>query len=337
ADGPEPARNRADSAPPLVRRHTVSGPEPRRHPHVRRAQGRRLHSAAVRAEPGGTAGVAAAGGGRRQAVHQRERHAPAGRHVDLPRGPDSHVPAGGGRLARRAVRAEVGGRRPQRRDRVLYSADLDRGPGPDHGRLRQPVHVLASGRDAGCGADDLLRGAPDPEPARGHHARGEPLVPGRGQLPERRVLALVLPAPAADVHHVLHRRGGGGAEGALRPARGRERDRRRVHGRVLGDDVGPDPGLRVRLDGPHIGDHRHAVSRGLAAAIADPGPRELQLAVVRDKDGAHHLHLPVDPVEPPAPEDGPAHGPRVEDTRAGVPDLAVRHRGRDARVPFGVL
>jgi NADH-quinone oxidoreductase subunit H len=67
------------------------------------------------------------------------------------------------------------------------------------------------------------------------------------------------------------------------------------------------------------------------------GPRELQLALVRHQDGAHHLHLPVDPVEPPAPQDGPAHGSRLEDTRAGLLDLAVRHRGRDARVPFGVL
>src|SRR4028119_2231357 len=101
--------------------------------------------------------------------------------------------------------------------------------------------------------------------------------------------------------------------------------------------MGPYSGLRVRLDGPHLSDNRHAVPGWLAAAPGVSGPRELQLALVRHQDGAHHLYLPVDPVEPSAPEDGPAHGSRVEDTRAGLPDLAVRHRGRDARVPFGVL
>ncbi|CAA9412499.1 MAG: NADH-ubiquinone oxidoreductase chain H, partial [uncultured Rubrobacteraceae bacterium] len=328
---------RSRKAFPLVRRHTVLGPEPGRHPHLRGAQGGRLHTAALRAQPGRAARAAAAGGGRRQAVHQGERLAPQGGPLDLSRGPHSHVHPGGGRLARRAFCAEVCGRGPQRGDRVLYSPDVHRGAGSDHGGLRQPVHLLALGRHEGCCADDLLRGAADPEPARGHHALREPLARGRGQRPGRRVLALVLPAAVADVRHLLHRGGGGGQEGAVRPAGGRERDRRRVHGRVLGDDVGPDPGLRVRLDGPRVGDHRHAVFGGLAAPRRVLGPRKLQLDLVRPQDGAPRLYLPVDPVEPPAPQDGPAHGFRLEDTRAGLPRLAVRHRRRHAPAPFGVL
>src|SRR4028118_424763 len=49
----------------------------------------------------------AAAGRRRKAVRQRERHAPGGWPLDLSRGPDSHVLAGCGRLARGAFRAEV--------------------------------------------------------------------------------------------------------------------------------------------------------------------------------------------------------------------------------------
>ena len=44
------------------------------------------------------------------------------------------------------------------------------------------------------------------------------------------------------VHRLLRLRDRRGQEGAVRPAGGGERDRRRVHDRVLGDDVGAHPG-----------------------------------------------------------------------------------------------
>src|SRR3712207_9449817 len=64
----------------------------------------------------------------------------------------------------------------------------------------------------------------------------------------RYVLDLVRLAAVADVSDLLHLRHRGGQAGAVRSAGGGERDRGRVHDRVLRDDVGPDPGCRVRLD-----------------------------------------------------------------------------------------
>ena len=68
---------------------------------------------------------------------------------------------------------------------------------------------------------------------------------------------------------------------------------------------------------------------GWQPPLAVPRPRPVQLGLVRDQDGPHHVYLPVDPVERPPPQDGPAHGPRLEDTRTRNPDLAVRHGRRD--------
>ena len=64
---------------------------------------------------------------------------------------------------------------------------------------------------------------------------------------------------------------------------------------------------------------------GWQPPLALPRPRALQLGLVRDQDGAHHVYLPVDPVERTPPQDGPAHGPGLEGAGSDDPDLAVRH------------
>ncbi len=64
-----------------------------------------------------------------------------------------------------------------------------------------------------------------------------------------------------------------------------------------------------------------------------PRPRGFQLVLVRAEDGAHHVHVPVDPVERAAPQDGPADGPRLEGARPDNPRLAVRYGRGDARDP----
>src|SRR5215203_5154871 len=292
--------------PDLLRGDTILEPEPGGDPHACRAEGGRVHTAQARAEPGWPKGLAPAGGGYGQAVYQGEPIAERVGPLGLPRGAHRHVPPGATHLAGGAVRAR-GSRR-----------------GPE---------LLAPGRSPRRGPADLLRGAADLELARGRDTRREFVARRRGERAGRRVLELVLLAAVPDANRVLRRGNRGGEADSVRPAGGGERDRRWVHGRVLGDDLGHDPSLRVRLDGPDVGGQRYAVFRGLAAAARVSRPRDLQLDLARSQDGAPHVYLPVDTLDLAAPAHGPADGLRLEGSGPAYHFLAVRYRRRGAGVP----
>ncbi len=74
---------------------------------------------------------------------------------------------------------------------------------------------------------------------------------------------------AAELRHLLHLGVRRDEPGAVRPARGRDRTRRRVHDRVQLDQVPALHALRVRGDGLDVGRHGHHVPRRVACALAD--------------------------------------------------------------------
>src|SRR5690606_22897817 len=199
------------------------------------------------------------------------------------------------------------------------------------------LEVRLPGRHALGGAGGQLRDRDGLRPGRrdGRCRQPEPQR-DRGRAVRRRLLpGVVLGADAAAVRHLLRVRRGRDQPRALRRGGGRERDRGRPHGRVLGLGVRAVLPGRVRQHDPGELPHRDLLPRRLAVAGAggvDPRPaggpggpgRRLVVAVREGVLLRQLLHL-VPRVVPALPL-RPDHAPGLEGLHSAVDRLDRGHR-----------
>jgi NADH-quinone oxidoreductase chain I len=156
----------------------------------------------------------------------------------------------------------------------------------------------------------------------------------------RRLPELELAAAAADLRRLRHLGNRRDQPGAVRCRRGRVGDRRRPHGRVLGDGVRDVLPGRVRQHHPGLdaclGDvPRRLVRADLVRAVRPADARldrpvdvVLELVLAVRQDLRHRHHVPLGARDLPALSLRPDHAPRLEDFHPGDAGLAGRRRPR---------
>ena len=167
--------------------------------HLRRAQGHRVHAGAPRPQPGGAEGVAATGGGRREA-HVQGADRPGRREPGAVRagaGDLADLRAGG--VGGGAVLGFPGDRRRQRRAALRPRDDLARGVRGHHRGMGLELEVRPARCDALRRPDRGLRDRDGVRPRRGADGRGQPQSPRDRARPGGGAGPVVLAAPAADV------------------------------------------------------------------------------------------------------------------------------------------